>query len=281
MSSIPTYSSAPVNANRPEEMGPTTTTSSSDPATSMESSETTAAKPPTPTQTQPPTTSPRPAQPAAAPAHPTPAPAAKATTTTSFPESASSTTCAPPAPQPVSRPQHPTATGPSLAPDHPAGFPNPAPAPPEAGAAPAPAAGSLWPPPKAGAVQTPAPSAPTQTAYTQPYSFTPGSAIPNSTSASYGSVYPTSAGRPAGLPLHNGGGGSGDGVGEEEEGFLGAAKGWLTWGGGSWLRLRRRFGGGSMTFMRSEQRVTCFLLGFGDWGLWVKLDYVGVWDSFG
>jgi hypothetical protein len=39
--------------------------------------------------------------------------------------------------------------------------------------------------------------------------------------------------------LHNGGGGSGDGVGEEEEGFLGAAKGWLTWGGGKLVEAEK------------------------------------------
>ncbi|KAJ5276469.1 hypothetical protein N7524_002622 [Penicillium chrysogenum] len=68
-------------------------------------------------------------------------------------------------------------------------------------------------------------------------------ALPNSTTSPYSSVYPTQAGshRPQTLPLHYGAGagaGAGSGGGassifpeEEEEGFMGAAKGWLRWSG--------------------------------------------------
>lgn len=75
--------------------------------------------------------------------------------------------------------------------------------------------------------------------YTQSYSFSP----PNSTSSPYQAVYPTSAGRPQGLPLHGGSAGAGGGADrifeDEEEGFMGAAKGWMKWGGEKLVEAER------------------------------------------
>lgn len=54
-------------------------------------------------------------------------------------------------------------------------------------------------------------------------------------------MYPTSAGRPQ-LPF-SGGSGSGGGADsifpQEEEGFIGAAKGWMRWGGGKLVEVEK------------------------------------------
>ncbi|KAJ5487299.1 hypothetical protein N7530_001599 [Penicillium desertorum] len=228
---IPTYNSAPVNPNKEEE-GTHATTSQPEPATAIESLASAPSQPPpapattTAAATAPsnpaiyttaePNSAPAPAQPGATAAQPTQT--ATATPTTS-PETATSTTQTPPAPQPGAVPSPSTAY---------------------TGAAPQ--TSTIPRPPKAGEAISQPPAQPTQS-YTQSYSYNPPlgaqTTLPNSTTSPYSSVYPTQAGshRPQTLPLHYGAGtGSGGGASsifpeEEEEGFMGAAKGWLRWSG--------------------------------------------------
>ncbi|KAJ9485662.1 hypothetical protein VN97_g7700 [Penicillium thymicola] len=258
---IQTYNSAPVNANKEEE-GTHATTSQPKPATAIESLASAPSQPPsapattTATATAPsnpaihaiaePTSSqPAPPQPGATAVQPTPtataAPESPPPPTSSLPETATaaSTTQTPPAPQPGALPSPSTAyTGAAAA---------------AAGAGtgvPAQSTSPIPPPPKAGeTISQPPPQAaqPTQS-YAQSYSYnapTLGAqtAIPNSSSSPYSSVYQTQAGayarpQPQGLPPHYGvGAGAGSGGGadsifpEEEEGFMGAAKGWMRWSG--------------------------------------------------
>ncbi|KAJ6187577.1 hypothetical protein N7519_002485 [Penicillium mononematosum] len=216
---IPTYNSAPVNPNKEGE-GTHATASQPEPATAIE--------PPASAPSQPP------AAPATTTAAAT-APSNPAIYTTAEPKSAPQQQPQ----QPPPRQRHPQRKL------HP--LPNPAPSRHHQqhtrGRHPKPLQSP--PPPKAGEAISQPPTQPTQS-YTQFYSYNPPlgaqTALPNSTTSSYSSVYPTQAGshRPQALPLHYGAGaGAGSGGGassifpeeEEEEGFMGAAKGWLRWSG--------------------------------------------------
>ena len=236
MSGIPTYTSAPLNSNQ-KEQSTTAIKQDLEPATAIESS-TTAPQPPNTSATA---TAPSyapiyatsqnpPAAPGAAASLPAPTAApvpptagnATATPTSTFP---STTSQSPPAPQPGAIPTPPVA-----------GFTPTAPSP-------------VPPPPKAGeavpqAMQSTAPptGAPTQAPYTQSYAYQRPSvshtAVPNSTSSPYSSVYRTSSdagsSRPQGLPTHynsSGGGGASDIFPDEEPGFVSSAKGWMQFAG--------------------------------------------------
>ncbi|KAJ6036529.1 hypothetical protein N7540_000808 [Penicillium herquei] len=227
---IPTYTSAPLNPNQKEE-NTTAAEPERQPATAIETSTTTASQPPNAaaTSTAPSyspvyatASNPPSAEPAAAASLPAPTAAPfsqasgnlTATSTTAFP---SSTSQSPPAPQPGSIPTPPVAGYTPTA-------PSPIPPPPKVGEAVSPFTQSTAPP--------------TQTPYAQSYAYQRPSvshtAVPNSTSSPYASVYRTSSdagsSRPQGLPLHYGGGGGGaDNIfpEDEEPGFLSSAKGWM------------------------------------------------------
>ncbi|KAG0159259.1 hypothetical protein PDIDSM_6781 [Penicillium digitatum] len=252
---IQTYKSAPVNPNMEEE-GTHATTFQPEPATAIESPASARSQPPpaltpatttvtTAKSTAPPkspihtitkpSSDPASPQPGAIAVQPTPTATAvpeASPPTTSFPETAISTTQIPPAPQPGALPLPSTAyTG--------------------AGAVPQ-SSSPIPPPPRAGEAisQPPPPTAQqTQQSYMQSYSYSapalgPQTTSPNSTSSPYSSVYPTQAGsyapqtqtlpsqHSAGAGAGSGGGGGADSIfPEEEEGFMGAAKGWMRWSG--------------------------------------------------
>ncbi|KAJ5429917.1 hypothetical protein N7491_006933 [Penicillium cf. griseofulvum] len=260
---IKTYTSAPVNPNQQEE-GTHTTTSQPEPATAEPettpsqpqpapaTTTATAAAPSTPpiNPTSDPTTS-APPQPGATAVQPTPTAATstdKPPPTTSFPEPATSTTKTPPAPQPGAQPS-PAAETTTRSP-HPE-------------------------PPKAGEAISPPPQAAQPQSYPQSYSYNaptlgPQTALPNSTSSPYSSVYQANAGSHARsqqtLPSHYGpGAGAGSGGGassifppEEEEGFLGAAKGWMRWSGNKLAEVEKGFGRRLMMFMIRRVRYVSF-----------------------
>ncbi|KAJ5625572.1 hypothetical protein N7510_001881 [Penicillium lagena] len=247
MSGIPTYTSAPVNANSTTNEEDThTTTSRPEPATAIQSALTTPPNHPILLQrlqhrrTRR-STLPRSQTPGAAPTLPIPTATtasggqqpplgnvAATATTPLAPTSAAAQS--PPAPQPGARPEPPSAS---------AAAPSAIPPPPKAGE---PIPPSLSSPAPATATST---TAPAQKPFTQSYSYQSPTvqqqqAIPNSTSTPFSSVYqsPGAAGRPQGLPTHYGGSGGGSGgvtgsifAGEDEPSMFNTAKAWMNTAG--------------------------------------------------